>query len=59
MKPALKRDNRMGYTLDMDAMGIEAEKREAKRTYKGFRRGYMPMVGHLAVGLHPVFLRPR
>ena len=47
LKPALKRDKCNGYTLDMDATGIEAEKLEAKRTYKGFR-GYMPMVGHLA-----------
>jgi hypothetical protein len=47
LKRALKRNERKGYTLDMDATGIEAEKREAMMTYKGFR-GYMPMVGHLA-----------
>ncbi len=47
LKRSLKRDKRKGYTLDIDATGIEAEKREAKRTYKGFR-GYMPIVGHLA-----------
>ena len=36
-----------GYTLDIDATGIEAEKYYAMKTYKGFR-GYMPMVGHIA-----------
>jgi len=35
------------YTLDIDATMIEAEKREAAWTYKGFK-GYAPMVGHLA-----------
>jgi len=44
---ALKRDETSGYTLDIDATQIIAEKEEAKRTYKG-ERGYMPMVGHLA-----------
>lgn len=47
LKRALKRAERKGYILDIDATGIEADKREARRTYKGFR-GYMPMVGHLA-----------
>jgi hypothetical protein len=36
-----------GYTLDIDATQIVAEKREAHYTYKG-EKGYMPMVGHLA-----------
>jgi hypothetical protein len=36
-----------GYTLDIDATGIEAEKQTAKMTYKGYT-GNMPMVGHLA-----------
>ena len=35
------------YTLDMDATGIEAQKQEARMTYKGYR-GYMPIVGHIA-----------
>ena len=43
----MKRDGLKGYTLDIDATGIEAEKRAAKMTYKGFP-GYMPIVGHLA-----------
>lgn len=46
LKRALKGEKRKGYTLDMDATGIEAEKELAQRTYKGYR-GYMPMVGHL------------
>jgi hypothetical protein len=47
LKRGLKRDGVKGYTLDIDATGIEAEKLSAKMTYKGFQ-GYMPMVGHLA-----------
>lgn len=47
LKRALKREKVKGYTLDIDATGIEAEKEMAKMTYKGYR-GYMPMVGHLA-----------
>jgi hypothetical protein len=47
LKRALKRDKRKGYTLDIDATGIVAEKESAKMTYKGYV-GYMPMVGHLA-----------
>jgi len=43
----LKYDGVKGYTLDIDATGIEAEKQSAKMTYKGFI-GYMPMLGHLA-----------
>ena len=47
LKRALKDDGLESYTLDMDATAIEADKRSARMTYKGFR-GYMPMVGHLA-----------
>jgi hypothetical protein len=47
LKRGLKRDGLKGYTLDIDATGIEAEKALAKMTYKGYQ-GYMPMVGHLA-----------
>lgn len=36
-----------GYTLDIDATGIESEKYYAKKTYKGYR-GYMPILGHIA-----------
>ena len=47
LKRGIKYDNLKGYTLDIDATGIEAEKQSAKMTYKGFK-GYMPIVGHLA-----------
>jgi hypothetical protein len=47
LKRAMKGDGIKGYTLDIDATGIEAEKQTAKMTYKGFK-GYMPIVGHLA-----------
>jgi len=47
LKRAMKYDGIKGYTLDIDATGIEAEKQTAKMTYKGFK-GYMPIVGHLA-----------
>lgn len=47
LKRALKADGIKGYTLDIDATGIEAEKQTAQMTYKGYT-GYMPMVGHLA-----------
>jgi len=47
LKRGMKHDGIKGYTLDMDATGIEAEKQLAKMTYKGFR-GYMPIVGHIA-----------
>jgi len=40
-------DGVKGYTLDIDATGIVAEKQSAKMTYKGFK-GYMPIVGHIA-----------
>jgi hypothetical protein len=47
LKRGLKYDGIKGYTLDIDATGIEAEKKAAKMTYKGFT-GYMPIMGHLA-----------
>jgi hypothetical protein len=47
LKRGMKYDGIKGYTLDIDATGIEADKQTAKMTYKGFK-GYMPMVGHLA-----------
>jgi hypothetical protein len=47
LKRGMKYNGINGYTLDIDATGIEAEKQTAKMTYKGFK-GYMPMVGHLA-----------
>ena len=46
LKRALKKERVKGYTLDIDATGIESEKESAKMTYKGYT-GYMPMVGHL------------
>jgi hypothetical protein len=47
LKRAMNHDGIKGYTLDIDATAIEAEKQAAKMTYKGFP-GYMPIVGHLA-----------
>jgi len=47
LKRALKYDGIKGYTLDIDATGIEAQKASAAMTYKGFS-GYMPIVGNLA-----------
>jgi len=47
LKLFMCKDLNEGYTLDIDATGIEANKYEAKKTYKGFR-GYMPIVGHIA-----------
>jgi hypothetical protein len=47
LKRALGGEQRASYTLDIDAMGIEADKASAYRTYKGYA-GYMPIVGHLA-----------
>ncbi len=44
---SLRDDGLKSYTLDIDATAIEADKKSANMTYKGFR-GYMPMVGHLA-----------
>jgi hypothetical protein len=42
----LRRDERSDYTLDMDAMQVEAEKYDARFTYQG-KKGYMPMLGYL------------
>ncbi len=42
----LRRDGVSDYTLDADAMQIEAEKREAQWTYQKVQ-GYMPMLGFL------------
>jgi len=47
LRRALMADGIESYTLDMDATAIEADKKSARMTYKGFC-GYMPMVGHLA-----------
>ena len=47
IKQGMKYDGIRGYTLDIDATGIVAEKESAKMTYKGFK-GYMPIVGHIA-----------
>ena len=47
LKRGMKYDGIKGYTLDIDATGIEAEKQSAKMSYKGFK-GYMPIVGHIA-----------
>ncbi len=47
LRRGLKHDGIKGYTLDIDATGIEAEKQAAEMTYKGYP-GYMPIVGHLA-----------
>jgi len=42
----LRRDTRKKYTLDADATVIEAEKEEAKWTYKK-EKGYQPLLGFL------------
>jgi len=42
----LRHDGIREYTLDADAMQIEAEKEEAAFTYQGVK-GYMPMLGFL------------
>jgi hypothetical protein len=42
----LRHDGISEYTLDADAMQIEAEKREAAWTYQGVQ-GYMPLLGFL------------
>lgn len=47
LRRALQNERRAGYTLDIDATGIEADKALAEWTYKHFK-GYMPMTGHLA-----------
>lgn len=47
LKRALQDERRLGYTLDIDALGIEADKALAEWTYK-HHKGYMPVAGHLA-----------
>ncbi len=47
LKRALERGKTREFTLDIDATQIVAEKKTARRTYKG-ELGYMPIVGHLA-----------
>lgn len=42
----LRRDGIRAYTLDADATLVEAEKRDARMSYKGLP-GYMPMLGFL------------
>lgn len=42
----LRHDGIVAYTLDADAMQVEAEKQEAQFTYQGVK-GYMPMLGFL------------
>lgn len=46
LKRGMKKDGFKKYTLDIDATGIEAEKKSARKTYKGIK-GYMPMTGHI------------
>lgn len=43
----LSRDRKGFYTLDVDATVIEADKREAKWTYKHVK-GYQPILGYIA-----------
>ena len=47
LKLALRGDKKSGYTLDIDATGIEADKALALWTYKHCK-GYMPITAHLA-----------
>jgi len=42
----LRRAKQEGFTLDIDASGIEAEKHHALYTYLGYK-GYMPMLGFI------------
>ena len=42
----VRRDKRNSYTVDVDATVIEAEKEEAKVSYKG-EKGYQPQIGFL------------
>lgn len=46
VKEVVKEDKRNSYTLDVDATIIEAEKEEARVTYKG-EKGYQPQMGFL------------
>lgn len=47
LRQGMENDATGEYILNMDALGIEAEKGSAAITYKGFR-GYLPILGHLA-----------
>jgi len=47
LKWAMKRESVKGYTLDIDASQIYAEKHAAHYSYKN-EKGYMPMLGDLA-----------
>jgi len=47
LKWAMKQESTKGYTLDIDATQITAEKYAAHYTYK-HEKGYMPILGHLA-----------
>ncbi len=46
VREVVKRDSGSDYTLDVDATVIEAEKEEAKWTYKK-EKGYQPLLGFL------------
>ena len=46
VREVIGRDRRSSYTLDVDATVIEAEKEEARVTYKG-EKGYQPQIGFL------------
>jgi hypothetical protein len=46
VREVILKDQRNGYTLDVDASIIESEKEEAKVTYKG-EKGYQPQMGFL------------
>ena len=48
MKRGMKYDGIKDYTLDIDAIGIFAEKELTKMTYIRVSRGILPIVGHLA-----------
>jgi len=45
-KRVVKKAKQEGFTLDIDASGIEAQKRHALHTYLGYK-GYMPMLGFI------------
>jgi hypothetical protein len=47
VKEVILKDQRNGYTLDVDASIIASEKEEAKVTYKG-EKGYQPQMGFLS-----------
>jgi hypothetical protein len=47
VREVILKDQRNGYTLDVDASIIASEKEEAKVTYKG-EKGYQPQMGFLS-----------